>query len=124
MSPVVARIAAEHGIDPSVVPGTGTGGRVTKKDILGFIESGAQAQPAAEQAAAPPAPPPAPAQAAPAQAPPPAPAPVYRETVVYRPAARTTTTTRVDNGDGSVTYTSTYNPSTYRPVYQSNYDRR
>ena len=38
---MVARIAAEHGIDPSQVPGTGTGGRVTKKDILGFVESGA-----------------------------------------------------------------------------------
>ena len=40
VSPVVARIASEHGIDPSGVPGTGTGGRVTKKDILAFIESG------------------------------------------------------------------------------------
>ena len=43
VSPVVARIAAEHGIDPSDVPGTGTGGRVTKKDILAFIETGAAA---------------------------------------------------------------------------------
>ncbi len=34
VSPVVARIAAEHGVDPSVIPGTGQGGRVTKKDIL------------------------------------------------------------------------------------------
>ncbi|MGZ4399969.1 MAG: biotin/lipoyl-containing protein [Gaiellaceae bacterium] len=41
VSPVVARIAGEHGIDPSSVPGTGIGGRVTKKDILAFIESGA-----------------------------------------------------------------------------------
>ena len=40
VSPVVARIAAEHGVDPSVIPGTGQGGRVTKKDILAFIESG------------------------------------------------------------------------------------
>jgi 2-oxoglutarate dehydrogenase E2 component (dihydrolipoamide succinyltransferase) len=63
VSPVVARIAAEHGVDPSVVPGTGTGGRVTKKDILAFIESGAPAAP-------PPAPP---AVAAPAQAPAPEP---------------------------------------------------
>jgi 2-oxoglutarate dehydrogenase E2 component (dihydrolipoamide succinyltransferase) len=46
VSPVVARIAAEHGIDPASVPGTGTGGRVTKKDILSFIESGAAAAPA------------------------------------------------------------------------------
>jgi pyruvate dehydrogenase E2 component (dihydrolipoamide acetyltransferase) len=29
VSPVVARIAAEHGVDPTSVPGTGTGGRVT-----------------------------------------------------------------------------------------------
>ncbi len=60
VSPVVARIAAEHGVDPSSIPGTGAGGRVTKKDILAFIESGAQAPAAA-------APPPA---AAPAEAPP------------------------------------------------------
>jgi 2-oxoglutarate dehydrogenase E2 component (dihydrolipoamide succinyltransferase) len=38
VSPVVARIAAEHSVDPNVVPGTGQGGRVTKKDILAFIE--------------------------------------------------------------------------------------
>jgi pyruvate dehydrogenase E2 component (dihydrolipoamide acetyltransferase) len=47
VSPAVARIASEHGVDPSQVPGTGAGGRVTKKDILGFIESGPEAQPQA-----------------------------------------------------------------------------
>ncbi len=47
VSPVVARIAGEHGVDPTTVPGTGAGGRVTKKDILAFIESGAQAPAAA-----------------------------------------------------------------------------
>jgi 2-oxoglutarate dehydrogenase E2 component (dihydrolipoamide succinyltransferase) len=68
VSPVVARIAAEHGIDPSQVPGTGTGGRVTKKDIQSFIESPPQA-PAPEAAPQPePAPAPAPA-GAPAAAP-------------------------------------------------------
>jgi pyruvate dehydrogenase E2 component (dihydrolipoamide acetyltransferase) len=40
VSPVVAKIASEHGVDPSQVQGTGRGGRVTKKDILNFIESG------------------------------------------------------------------------------------
>jgi 2-oxoglutarate dehydrogenase E2 component (dihydrolipoamide succinyltransferase) len=40
-SPVVRRIAAEHGIDPAQVPGTGVSGRVTKKDILAFIEQAA-----------------------------------------------------------------------------------
>jgi len=75
VSPVVARIAAEHGVDVSSVPGTGRGGRVTKKDILNFVESGGQA--AATAPAAPPqeeAPTPAPAPAAPESAPAPAPA--------------------------------------------------
>src|SRR6185369_15122511 len=35
ISPVVARIASEHGVDVNQVSGTGRGGRVTKKDILG-----------------------------------------------------------------------------------------
>jgi 2-oxoglutarate dehydrogenase E2 component (dihydrolipoamide succinyltransferase) len=72
VSPVVARIAGEHGIDPSQVPGTGTGGRVTKKDILAFIEQGGQTQAAAP--AAPAAPAPAAAEQ-PKAAPAPAPAP-------------------------------------------------
>ncbi|MCS7006391.1 MAG: 2-oxo acid dehydrogenase subunit E2 [Gaiellaceae bacterium] len=87
ISPVVARIAAEHGVDLAVVPGTGTGGRVTKKDILAYIASRAPAPPeepglATEPAPAavatpappPPAqPPPAPATSAPAAPPSPAP---------------------------------------------------
>src|SRR5258707_7327665 len=44
ISPVVARIASEHNVDPASVPGSGRGGRVTKKDILDFVEHGAQAQ--------------------------------------------------------------------------------
>ncbi|MBC7461703.1 MAG: E3 binding domain-containing protein, partial [Thermoleophilia bacterium] len=43
VSPVVASIAAEQGIDPSLVPGTGSGGRVTKKDILAYLDGGAPA---------------------------------------------------------------------------------
>ncbi|HET7449021.1 MAG TPA: 2-oxoglutarate dehydrogenase, E2 component, dihydrolipoamide succinyltransferase [Gaiellaceae bacterium] len=67
VSPVVARIASEHGIDPSRVPGTGSGGRVTKKDIQAFIDSGAEAAPApAPEAPAQPAPAAAPAPASPA----------------------------------------------------------
>ena len=66
VSPVVARIASEHGVDPAQVQGTGRGGRVTKKDILGFIEQGAPAAapeapptpPEREPAPTPPAPPP------------------------------------------------------------------
>ena len=38
-SPLVRRIAAEHDVDIRAIPGTGIGGRVTKQDILGHIES-------------------------------------------------------------------------------------
>ncbi len=38
ISPVVARIAAEHQVDISRIKGTGIGGRVTKKDILAYVE--------------------------------------------------------------------------------------
>ena len=40
-SPLVRKIAAEHGLDIAALQGSGIAGRVTKKDILGFIESGA-----------------------------------------------------------------------------------
>ena len=40
LSPVVARIAAEHNIDVAQVLGTGKDGRVTKKDIMAFVEGG------------------------------------------------------------------------------------
>jgi 2-oxoglutarate dehydrogenase E2 component (dihydrolipoamide succinyltransferase) len=77
VSPVVARIAAEHGIDVSRVPGTGQGGRVTKKDILAFIETAPPAPPSIEVTEAPPeAPSPPPTrEAAPAPPVPAAPAP-------------------------------------------------
>lgn len=39
ISPVVAKIAAEHNIDLSKVPGTGMGGRITKRDIEKYIEA-------------------------------------------------------------------------------------
>jgi 2-oxoglutarate dehydrogenase E2 component (dihydrolipoamide succinyltransferase) len=39
ISPVVAKIAAEHGVSLSQVQGTGLGGRITKKDVLSYVES-------------------------------------------------------------------------------------
>jgi pyruvate/2-oxoglutarate dehydrogenase complex dihydrolipoamide acyltransferase (E2) component len=41
-SPVVQRIAAEHGLDLDQVTGTGRRGRVRKQDVLAFIESAPQ----------------------------------------------------------------------------------
>jgi pyruvate/2-oxoglutarate dehydrogenase complex dihydrolipoamide acyltransferase (E2) component len=46
-SPVVMRIAAEHGIDLDQVEGTGRGGRVRKQDVLAYLDSGGNG--AAEQ---------------------------------------------------------------------------
>src|SRR5207249_4991489 len=61
----VRRLAEEHNVDIGQVKGTGSGGRVTREDLLQYV--------AQRQAAPPPAP--APAQAAPAVAPAPAPIP-------------------------------------------------
>jgi pyruvate dehydrogenase E2 component (dihydrolipoyllysine-residue acetyltransferase) len=55
LSPLVRRLAEEHQIDLAQVEGSGTGGRITKRDILSFVESrgaGARA-PAPREAAAP-----------------------------------------------------------------------
>jgi pyruvate dehydrogenase E2 component (dihydrolipoamide acetyltransferase) len=43
-TPLVRKIAAEHNLDISSVSGTGLAGRVTKNDILGYIEGGAAGQ--------------------------------------------------------------------------------
>ncbi|PYU10834.1 MAG: 2-oxoglutarate dehydrogenase, E2 component, dihydrolipoamide succinyltransferase [Acidobacteria bacterium] len=46
-SPLVRRMAKEHGIDLSTVPGTGAGGRISKLDIEAVITAGAGSAPAA-----------------------------------------------------------------------------
>ena len=44
-SPLVRSIAKEHGVDITRIPGSGISGRVTKKDILSFLETGAALRP-------------------------------------------------------------------------------
>ena len=46
-SPLVRRIAKEHNVDIGRIAGTGIGGRVTKQDILGYIDNGTSSPPAA-----------------------------------------------------------------------------
>jgi pyruvate dehydrogenase E2 component (dihydrolipoamide acetyltransferase) len=72
-SPLVRRMAAEHGIDLTTIPGTGAGGRISKQDIEAVIAASgtASAAPATPSA---PATPPAAAPARPAMPPPSAPA--------------------------------------------------
>jgi 2-oxoisovalerate dehydrogenase E2 component (dihydrolipoyl transacylase) len=70
LSPAVRRLAEEHGIDPTTIPGTGEGGRVTRDDVLAYVERGGAG--VAPTPPAPPAPTPAaaPAVSTPASAPP------------------------------------------------------
>jgi len=85
-SPLVRKIAREHDVDISQIPGTGINGRVTKDDILGFLQNrGAPPSPPLERPAAAAGQAPAtaatglqPAQASPAAPPPPATAPAFR----------------------------------------------
>jgi 2-oxoglutarate dehydrogenase E2 component (dihydrolipoamide succinyltransferase) len=67
LSPAVRRLAAEHGLDIAKVPGSGRGGRVTKADVLAYLDARKAGAPVA-------APAPAVAAAAPAVVPFPVPA--------------------------------------------------
>jgi len=59
ISPVVGRIAEEHDVDLNQVPGTGRDGRITKKDILAYVEQRDKGEIAVSALAAPTARPPA-----------------------------------------------------------------
>jgi len=68
-SPLVRRMAKEHGVDLSTIEGSGAGGRITKQDIEAAIAVSSGAAPASAQATSPaaaarPIPPPAPAAVA------------------------------------------------------------
>lgn len=83
MTPAVRRLLREHGIEPTEIVGTGLGGRITREDVLAYVEArrtgAAPVTPAAAPTTTPaPAAAPAPAPAAPsapAAPPPAAPAP-------------------------------------------------
>jgi 2-oxoglutarate dehydrogenase E2 component (dihydrolipoamide succinyltransferase) len=102
LSPVVRRLATEHGIDLTHVPGTGEGGRISRKDVMDYIAGGepkvtfepaGEVEPVAAAAPTPPAPeapapavPPAVVPEPPVAAPPEVEAPVVAAPVVEAPA--------------------------------------
>jgi 2-oxoglutarate dehydrogenase E2 component (dihydrolipoamide succinyltransferase) len=49
-TPLVRKMAAEHNLDLSAIPGSGVAGRVTKNDVVGYIDAGRRSGPQAEPA--------------------------------------------------------------------------
>ncbi len=56
LSPVVRRLISEHGLDPAQIPGTGMGGRITREDVLRYLDARAAAAPVEEVPAPAPSP--------------------------------------------------------------------
>ncbi|MFC4808411.1 dihydrolipoamide acetyltransferase family protein [Paenibacillus sp. GCM10023250] len=52
-SPAVQQLAVQHNVNLTYVQGTGLGGRITRKDVLAYIENGRGAKPAASASSAP-----------------------------------------------------------------------
>ena len=50
LGPAVRNLLDEHGLDPGLIPGTGKGGRVTKGDVLAYLESAPEPRAAAATA--------------------------------------------------------------------------
>jgi pyruvate dehydrogenase E2 component (dihydrolipoamide acetyltransferase) len=84
VTPLVRRLASEHGVDLSSIKGTGVGGRIRKSDVLAAAEPDRQD---AQTSASAPAPASAPAHAAPAPTPAAAPAPAARPAAAPAAAA-------------------------------------
>jgi 2-oxoglutarate dehydrogenase E2 component (dihydrolipoamide succinyltransferase) len=83
LSPVVRKLLKEHDLQPSEIEGTGQGGRITRADVLAFIDRSGAGSPLAAPAPAPAAPAPPSAPAAPAQ---PRPAPAATPPATAPPA--------------------------------------
>jgi 2-oxoglutarate dehydrogenase E2 component (dihydrolipoamide succinyltransferase) len=49
LSPVVRKLLAEHDLDPSQIEGTGQGGRITRADVLAYIDTGKSKAPPSEK---------------------------------------------------------------------------
>jgi 2-oxoglutarate dehydrogenase E2 component (dihydrolipoamide succinyltransferase) len=49
LSPVVRKLLAEHDLDPSQIEGTGQGGRITRADVLAYIDTGRSKPPPSEK---------------------------------------------------------------------------
>ena len=113
LSPVVRRLIRENEIDVAQLSGTGENGRITRKDVEAYLESGEAKEPepaAAEPAAAEPAaaatqPEPAPAEPAPAPAPAPQAVPAPAAVAASGPASEEVEQEAAMTAEGVHTYT-------------------
>jgi 2-oxoglutarate dehydrogenase E2 component (dihydrolipoamide succinyltransferase) len=110
-SPVVRKIAQEFGVDINEVPGTGLGGRVTREDILSYVESRKGAAIRREM------PPPPPAAPAPAPVRPPvAPPPVVPPPVPRIPSITPAAPPAADSGPTTMRFTTVTPPGSGAPT--------
>ncbi len=117
-TPAVRRLASEHEIDLAKVPASGEGGRVTREDVLHYIQQSRQPQPAAksvngaaaETAPSPPAAAPAPPKPAPPSPPPVvAPAGARREERIPMSRRRQTIAQRLVEAQRTAAILTTFN---------------
>jgi 2-oxoglutarate dehydrogenase E2 component (dihydrolipoamide succinyltransferase) len=106
LAPAVRKLVEEHGLEPARIPASGKDGRLTKGDVLAFLETGAKPTPAAA---------PAPQFASPAAKPStqvpaaPAPAPAPREERVRMSRLRRTIAARLKEAQNSAAMLTTFN---------------
>jgi 2-oxoglutarate dehydrogenase E2 component (dihydrolipoamide succinyltransferase) len=109
LGPAVRKMVEEHDLDPAVIPATGKDGRLTKEDVIDFLEG--KTKPLAAEAPAPARPKPAAAPAE-AKAPPPA-APAAaeggREERVRMPKLRQTIARRLKEAQNTAAILTTFN---------------
>ncbi|WP_193367080.1 2-oxoglutarate dehydrogenase complex dihydrolipoyllysine-residue succinyltransferase [Pelagibius marinus] len=108
LGPAVRKLVEENNLDPAVIPASGKDGRLTKEDVINFLEGKTQplAAPAPAQAKAPAVAPAAPAPAAPAA---PAASGVKREERVRMPKLRQTIARRLKEAQNTAAMLTTFN---------------
>jgi 2-oxoglutarate dehydrogenase E2 component (dihydrolipoamide succinyltransferase) len=109
LSPAVRKLVADRNLDPSLIPATGPGGRLTKEDVIDFMEGKAPAIPATPTPVLAPATAAATAAASPAAPAAPAASAAAREERVRMPKLRQTIARRLKEAQNTAAMLTTFN---------------